>query len=131
MAPGPASFWDSVRAWADAAGLLLPQDQDQGHRPTVPQVVCDNCPICQGAATLDQVNPDVVNELAELARTVVLGFGSALGSAAEQRRAGPTPDSVVGEAEEPAAGGSAPSAPATGNGPSEGAGSPPDPDDDW
>jgi hypothetical protein len=98
VAPGPGDLWDSVRAWADAAGLLLPQDPEANARPKVPQAVCDNCPICQGAATLDQVNPDVVHELAELARTVMVGFGSALGSAAEQRLARPASGSVAAQA---------------------------------
>ncbi|MCU0283847.1 MAG: hypothetical protein MUD13_08105 [Candidatus Nanopelagicales bacterium] len=89
MAAGPGGFWDALRAWADGAGLLQPQDPQDGPRPRVPQAVCDNCPICQGAATLDQVNPDVVHELADLARGVVLGLGSALSSAADQRLGDP------------------------------------------
>jgi hypothetical protein len=86
---GPGSFWDSVRAWADAAGLLLPADQQAGPRPTVPRSVCDNCPICQAAATLDQVDPQVIHELADLARGMLLGLGSALSSAADQRLGDP------------------------------------------
>jgi hypothetical protein len=86
---GPGSFWDSVRAYADAAGLLLPADPQAGPRPTVPQAVCDSCPICQAAATLDQVNPQVVHEFGDLARGMLLGLGSALSSAADQRLAEP------------------------------------------
>lgn len=81
-------FWDAVRAWADSAGFLLPQPESSDgrtERPKVPPSVCENCPICQGAATLDQVNPDVISELAEVARTLIGGIGSALASAAEQR----------------------------------------------
>jgi hypothetical protein len=88
--PDPGSMWGVVRAWADAAGLLFPQDETQGARPRVPQSVCDNCPICQGAATLDQVNPEAVAELAEMARSILTGMGSALASAAEQRLSAPT-----------------------------------------
>ncbi len=82
--PDPTAFWDGVWAWADSMGLLLPQD-DQSQRPPVPHQVCDNCPICQAAALLDQVDPQVVAELTEVARGLVAGLGSALASAAEQR----------------------------------------------
>lgn len=87
MSPSqPASPWDALRAWADAAGLLLPQDQPGAPaRPQVPRSVCDNCPICQAAATLEQVNPQVLVDFAEMARAVVAGMGSALASAADQR----------------------------------------------
>ena len=80
MAPAsgePHSFWDAVRSWADSAGLLLPPDPEKAAdtgpvadvpRPKVPQAVCDSCPICQAAATLDQVNPRVVADLTEVAR---------------------------------------------------------------
>jgi hypothetical protein len=82
--PQFGSLWDTVRAWADSAGLLRPQDPS-GQRPPVPQSVCDNCPICQSAATLDQVNPDVIAELSDVARGLLAGVGSALATAAEQR----------------------------------------------
>jgi hypothetical protein len=85
--PQFGSLWDTVRAWADSAGLLRPQDPS-GQRPRVPQSVCDNCPICQSAATLEQVNPEVLAELGEVARSLVTGMGSALASAAEQRLSG-------------------------------------------
>lgn len=86
----PGSIWGAVRAWADAAGLFLPPEDPAAARPKVPQSVCDNCPICQGAATLDQVNPQAVIELAEMARSILAGMGSALASAAEQRLASAT-----------------------------------------
>jgi len=104
MAAGEAaSFWDSVRSWADSAGLLLPTASSEpsersGHsepldptdrpdppRPTVPQSVCDSCPICQAAATLNQVNPQVIADMTEVARSVITGLGAALSSAADQR----------------------------------------------
>ncbi|HEX6886765.1 MAG TPA: hypothetical protein VF143_01565, partial [Candidatus Nanopelagicales bacterium] len=91
--PQFGSLWDTVRAWADSAGLLRPQDPS-GQRPRVPQSVCDNCPICQSAATLEQVNPEVLAELGEVARSLVAGMGSALASAAEQRLGG---DGSVGD----------------------------------
>jgi hypothetical protein len=80
-----SSFWDAVRSWADDAGLLLPEDPGDPPRPKVPQAVCDSCPICQAAATLDQVNPQVLVDLTEVARSVITGLGSALASAADQR----------------------------------------------
>lgn len=80
-----ASFWEAVRSWADAAGLLLPSGPDDPVRTVVPQSVCDSCPICQAAATLDQVNPQVISDVAEVARSVILGLGSALATAAENR----------------------------------------------
>ncbi len=84
--PTPGSFWDAIRSWADSAGLLLPPEEpDEQKRPHVPESVCDNCPICQGAATLEQVNPEVIAELADVARNVLSGVGSALAAAAEQR----------------------------------------------
>ena len=85
--PDPASFWDGVWAWADSAGLLLPPDE-RDERPPVPHQVCDNCPICQTAALLDQVDPQVVAELTEVVRGLVTGLTSALASAAEQRMPG-------------------------------------------
>ena len=100
MAPAsgePHSFWDAVRSWADSAGLLLPPDPEKAAdtgpvadvpRPKVPQAVCDSCPICQAAATLDQVNPRVVADLTEVARSVITGLTSALNSAADQRAQG-------------------------------------------
>ena len=84
-----ASFWDAVRSWADSAGLLLPTDADDPPRPKVPQAVCDSCPICQAAATLDQVNPQVVADLTDVARSLMTGLGSALASASEQRTPAP------------------------------------------
>jgi hypothetical protein len=86
-ADGP-SFWDAVRAWADEAGLLLPTDPADPPKPRVPQAVCDSCPICQAAATLDQVNPQVLVDMTEVARSVITGLGSALASAADQRTGG-------------------------------------------
>lgn len=84
----PASaFWGAVRSWADDAGLLLPQDEDETP-PKVPPSVCESCPICQGAATLDQVNPDLFTDLADLARNVVSGLASAMASASDQRTTG-------------------------------------------
>jgi hypothetical protein len=74
-----------VRSWADEAGLLLPADPEDPPRPKVPQAVCDSCPICQAAATLDQVNPQVLVDITEVARSVITGLGSALASAADQR----------------------------------------------
>ena len=50
--------------------------------------MCDSCPICQAAATLDQVNPQVLVDLTEVARSVITGLGSALASAADQRTFG-------------------------------------------
>ena len=84
-----ASFWDAVRSWADSAGLLLPTDADDPPRPKVPQAVCDSCPICQAAATLDQVNPQVVADMTDVARSLMTGLGSALASASEQRTPAP------------------------------------------
>ena len=83
--PEGSSFWDAVRSWADEAGLLLPAEDTDRPRPTVPQSVCDSCPICQAAATLDQVNPQVLIDITEVARSVITGLGSALASAADQR----------------------------------------------
>jgi hypothetical protein len=83
-----SSFWDAVRSWADEAGLLLPEDPLDPPRPKVPQAVCDSCPICQAAATLEQVNPQVLVDLTEVARSVITGLGSALASAADQRTFG-------------------------------------------
>lgn len=81
----PASaFWGAVRSWADEAGLLLPQDEESTP-PKVPPAVCESCPICQGAATLDQVNPDLFTDLADLARNIVSGLASAMASASDQR----------------------------------------------
>jgi hypothetical protein len=87
-----SSFWDAVRTWADEAGLLLPPDPADPPKPTVPQSVCDSCPICQAAATLDQVNPQVLVDITEVARSVITGLGSALASAAEQRTVSEGPD---------------------------------------
>ena len=84
-----ASFWDAVRSWADSAGLLLPTESDDPPRPKVPQAVCDSCPICQAAATLDQVNPQVVADMTDVARSLMTGLGSALASASEQRTTSP------------------------------------------
>jgi hypothetical protein len=92
------SFWDAIRTWADSVGLLLPEAEAEGAgpaRPKVPQSVCDSCPICQGAATLDQVNPQVIADLADVARSILTGMGSALASAAEQRLSGTEPDAPV------------------------------------
>jgi hypothetical protein len=95
MAEPLASFWDVVRAWADSVGLLRPPE-DPTVPPHVPDAVCASCPICQGAATLDQIDTEALAEWADLARGVVLGLGSALTSAAEQRLQGP-----AGSSDEP------------------------------
>lgn len=88
-----ASFWDGVRALADSIGLLVPQGAEgqQRPRPAVPPSVCDSCPICQAAATLDQVDPQVITEVFDVARGMLVGMGSALASAAEQRLAAEAP----------------------------------------
>jgi hypothetical protein len=98
----PGTFWDAVRSWADSVGLLLPAESAEGgpQRPVVPPEVCDNCPICQGAATLEQVNPQVLVELADVARSLLSGVGSALAAAADQR-AGVTHVGDVAGTEEP------------------------------
>ncbi len=96
--PPSTSIWDAIRGWADSAGLLLPQDEapgGEGPKPPVPPGVCENCPICQGAATLEQVNPDIFGELTDVARQLINGMGSALSSAAEQRLAGMAGGHVV------------------------------------
>jgi hypothetical protein len=90
-----SSFWDAVRSWADEAGLLLPADPQDPPRPKVPQSVCDSCPICQAAATLEQVNPQVLVDMAEVARSVITGLGSALASAADQRTFGGGTDATA------------------------------------
>lgn len=85
------SYWDTIRSWADAFGLLNPRDDhsaedaEEPPRPKVPQAVCDNCPICQGAATVESMNPVALHELAEIARSLLAGVSSALGQAAETR----------------------------------------------
>ncbi len=92
-----SSFWDAVRSWADDAGLLLPSEGPDPQRPKVPQEVCDSCPICQAAATLDQVNPQVIVDFTEMARSIFTGLGSALASAAEHRTfTGEDPESAAG-----------------------------------
>ncbi len=102
--PPSTSMWDAIRGWADSAGLLLPQDEEAGAgtaKPRVPPGVCENCPICQGAATLEQVNPEIFGELTDVARQLINGMGSALSSAAEQRLAGASGGPVVhGRAEQ-------------------------------
>lgn len=93
-------FWDSVRAWADSKGLLLPREEGPAGdpvRPRVPQSVCDSCPICQGAATLEQVNPELITDLAEMARSVVSGLASAMASASDQRDPGREPREDAGD----------------------------------
>jgi hypothetical protein len=88
---GSGSIWDAIRSWADSAGLLLPTEEGTGRKPRVPQSVCDNCPICQAAATLDEVNPAVVEDMLHMARNLMAGLGSALASASDQRGAGVFP----------------------------------------
>jgi hypothetical protein len=88
--PG-SSFWGAVRSWADEAGLLLPQEEEPT-KASVPPAVCESCPICQGAATLDQVNPDLFTDVADLARNVVAGLASAMASASDQRDSRAAPD---------------------------------------
>jgi hypothetical protein len=86
MSEAHGTLWDAVRSWADSVGLLRSSEGgDAAARPHVPESVCANCPICQGAATLDQVDTEALAEWAELARGVIAGMGSALASAAEQR----------------------------------------------
>ena len=92
MAEPTGSIWDAIRSWADSAGLLRPEDEGTTGRPAVPEAVCAHCPICQGAATLDQIDTDALAEWADLARGVLSGMGSALASAAEQRIQGTIAD---------------------------------------
>ena len=58
---------------------------------------CDSCPICQGAATLEQVNPELITDLAEMARSVVSGLASAMASASDQRDPGREPREDAGD----------------------------------
>lgn len=99
MEPSGGSFWDAIRGWADARGLMLPENSQQASssRASVPASVCENCPICQSAATLDQLQPDVMDELTDLARTLIGGVGSALAAAAEQRMSATSDQEVSGE----------------------------------
>lgn len=87
-------FWDTVRSWADSVGILSPDAARPGEKPHVPEAVCANCPICQGAATVDQLDHDAIADYVDLARNVVLGLGSALASAAEQRIQGESVESA-------------------------------------
>ena len=66
----------------------------------MPQAVCDSCPICQAAATLEQVNPQVLVDLGEVARSVIMGLGSALTSASDQRTFGGGPTDEVDSLDE-------------------------------
>ena len=91
----PASFWDAIRSWADAAGLLAPQPLGPDGRPLaphVPEAVCAACPVCQAAATLDQLNPQVLADLGVVLRSVLDGLGAALAAAAVQRTGARTAD---------------------------------------
>lgn len=93
--PQPGTFWDAIRSWADSAGLLTPQATEGEHvpeRPHVPEGVCAACPICQAAATLEQVNPQILADLTVVVRSVLGGMGAALAAAAEQRAAPRSPD---------------------------------------
>ncbi len=87
--PQAGAFWDAIRSWADAVGLLVPQptegDPPRPVRPPVPEAVCACCPVCQAAATLDQVNPQLLADLTLVVRSVVEGMATALASAAEER----------------------------------------------
>lgn len=92
MDPQPGTFWEAIRGWADSTGLLNPAaDPAEGDaasgqaRPHVPESVCAACPICQAAATLEQVNPQVLADLTAVVRSVLSGIGSALATAAEHR----------------------------------------------
>lgn len=84
----PASLWDAIRSWADSAGLLAPQHLGPDGRPVpphVPEGVCAACPICQVAATVDQLNPQILADLTIVVRSVLDGMGAALAAAAMQR----------------------------------------------
>ncbi len=87
--PQAGAFWDAIRSWADSAGLLVPQptqgDPPRPVRPPVPDSVCAACPICQAAATLDQVNPQLLADLTVVVRSVVEGLATALAAAADHR----------------------------------------------
>lgn len=102
MAASPG-FWDTVRSWADSVGILSPDAARPGEKPKVPEAVCANCPICQGAATVDQLDHDAIADYVDLARNVVLGLGSALASAAEQRIQGEAVESGAPDAPAPEA----------------------------
>ncbi len=107
---GPGTFWDSVRAWADSAGITVAAAAGEGPSPppSVPESVCANCPICQGAATLEQINPAIVEDLTSLAHSLLGGIGSALAVASEQRHrlsesdTGPQSDGSAPEGDSPA-----------------------------
>lgn len=109
------NLWDAVRSWAGAAGMLLPPTEAGPVPREVPRDVCDSCPVCQAAATADQVNAQAVAELAEMARGFVAGLVSAMGQASQQRTsqrdpaAAPTPSRAgdvardgAGSADQPA-----------------------------
>lgn len=92
MDPQPGSFWEAIRTWAEASGLLVPTATADAGDPTagrlpphVPESVCAACPICQAAATLEQVNPQVLADLTAVGRSVLSGIGAALATAAEHR----------------------------------------------
>lgn len=85
--PTLGSFWDAIRWWASSVGLLTSQGKpgEVPPRPPVPEGVCASCPICQAAATLEQVDPKVMADLTIVARSVISGLGAALAEAAVQR----------------------------------------------
>lgn len=85
--PTLGSFWDAIRWWASSVGLLTSQTGpgEVPPRPPVPEGVCAGCPICQAAATLEQVDPKVMADLTLVARSVISGLSAALAEAAVQR----------------------------------------------
>ncbi|MGB8021161.1 MAG: hypothetical protein WCF04_08040 [Candidatus Nanopelagicales bacterium] len=106
--PTLGSFWDAIRWWASSVGLLASKAKpgEVPPRPPVPEGVCASCPICQAAATLEQVDPKVMSDLTIVARSVMSGLSAALADAAMQRTgeswtAG-KPTAAESTAEEPA-----------------------------
>jgi hypothetical protein len=96
------SIWDAVRGWAEDRGLVIPNGLGLTAPVEVPESVCQKCPICQGAAALGQLDPAVLDDVTEVAKTLLGGVGQALSAAAEQRLSratDPTEDSGPAQAD--------------------------------
>lgn len=82
-----------VIAMAEAAlstpGQATERAEDGSEHRHAHEVVCQNCPICRLAVRLEQIDPHVVTDLADVARDLLVGLAASMAAATRDRTGEP------------------------------------------
>ncbi|MGV1005088.1 MAG: hypothetical protein ACOYEV_10090 [Candidatus Nanopelagicales bacterium] len=85
----PGHFWSALGQWLDSAGVTQAADGVPGAGPvpnsrggdahgTAVNLLCPNCPICQGAALFDRIDWQALADVSLAVANLLAGVASAL-----------------------------------------------------